>query len=99
GVDLAARKLVLIPEAVAVAQALKLIGDDGVKERADACAGDVIFGQAANPEVDVVNGAVKVGQGFLKLRIGRDVVERIVTSQVIGFAGGVVIGQPVIAAA
>jgi len=39
----------LVPQAVAVAEALELIGDDRLHELADRGAGDVILGKGADP--------------------------------------------------
>ena len=49
-----------VPEAVAVAQALELVGDDRARTVGPTLPpGDVVLGQAADPQVDVVDAAVQ----------------------------------------
>src|SRR6267378_8475984 len=50
--QLASKENSLIPESIAGAQALELIGDDFSKCRADARAENVILGQATDPKID-----------------------------------------------
>ena len=50
----------LVPEPVAVAQPLELVGDDALEQRSDrAAAATWSLGQRADPQVDVVDGAVE----------------------------------------
>ena len=55
-VELGPEKCALVPEAVAVAQPLELVGDDRAASVGPTLPpGDVVLGQRADPEVDVVD--------------------------------------------
>ena len=88
-----------IPEAVAVAQPLELVGEDRADQRAGAAAGDVVLGQGADPEVDVVDAAVKRLRAWPARPVGRDLREARHPRQAVGGPDGVVVGQAVVAAA
>ena len=91
GVELGAGEGALIPEAIAIAQARELIGDDTGERRSDAAAGDVVLRETANPQVDVVDVAVELLQCLLELRVGGDVGKARDARQPVGGARGVVI--------
>src|SRR5262249_31613104 len=89
----------LVPEAVAVTQALELVGDDPPEGDANAGAGDVVLGQATHPEVDVVDVTVELAQLILQLQVAGDLTETGHAGQAVGRSRGVVVRQPVVAAA
>jgi hypothetical protein len=51
----------LIPEPIAVAQARELILQDRENQLADEAAVDVIFGESADPEIDILRSAIARG--------------------------------------
>src|SRR5207253_5620 len=65
----------LIPEPVAIPQARELIGDDFLERGAEAGAWEMIFGEAADPEIDVVHRAIQIGKLLLKRGVTGDLRE------------------------
>src|SRR5207237_1951403 len=61
----------LIPKTVAVACAFKLIFQNGKEGLAHLGTGDMIFRQAANPDIDIVWRRVSRGKPCLSVKIGR----------------------------
>ena len=61
--------------AIAVAEPLELIGDDRADRFADRRTRHVVLGQAADPEVDVVDVAVELLERLLNLWVGADLGE------------------------
>ena len=73
--ELRAVELVQVEEPIAVAESLELIGDDPGEGLAHAAAVDMLLGQAADPEIDLVDGAVNALQLRLHGGIAGDVGE------------------------
>jgi hypothetical protein len=67
--------LVLVPEPVAVAQALELPGDDGREGGPDEGPRREVLGQPAGPQVDLVDGPERRPQGVGGGRVAGDLVE------------------------
>src|SRR5262249_29075878 len=84
--------LVLVPEAVPVPQARELVDQGGPDQRAGAAAGDVVLGQAADPQVDVVHVAVEVVELLLEAGVGGDLREAVHLRQAVRLADAVVVG-------
>src|SRR5690606_17981895 len=57
--QLPAGKAVLVPEAVAVPQPLELVDDHRREQLAQTGSGKVVFGQPADPDVDIVDAPVE----------------------------------------
>ena len=88
----------LIPEAVAVSQPFELVNQNRLEQFADAAFRQVIFGEAANPDVNVVDCRIRCGESSLCVYIGRDLGERGDRGQSVVDPSLVVIRQTVIAA-
>ena len=90
---------ILVPEAIAIAQAHELIAHDCDMRLPQACAGNMILRQHSNPSVDVVHGLVQILQCCSERRIGCDLGEIAQPLQSKVGAHGVVVAQAMVAAA
>ena len=65
-VDDSIRQGSLIPETVTITQTAELIDEDCGEGLAEAGVGQVVFGEAADPQVNVVHAAIGGGEGGLQ---------------------------------
>jgi len=73
--QLRAVKNSLIPEAVSVTNTLELVRDNSPEGGADAAAGNMIFGKAANPKIDRIDISIKLEHLRLQIGIARNLTE------------------------
>src|SRR5690606_13331816 len=92
------QRLVLEPESIAVHQPAELIDQDDVEQLPDHRAGGVLFGESADPEIDLIDISVDRQELRLDLRIEEAAAE-IGRGQPEGHAGVVVASEAVIASA
>src|SRR5262245_60392129 len=69
------KTLVLKPQPVPVAQVLELRSNDGSERLSHHGSGEMVLGEAAGPQVDVIDAAISLLERLQRSRVARDLLE------------------------
>src|SRR5262249_7708279 len=69
------KTLILKPQPVAVAQVLELCSNDGSESLSHHGSGEMVLGEAAGPQVDVIDAAISLLERLQRSWVARDLLE------------------------